>query len=116
MNQTNSDVRSLIAGGVNRTWRGAANKRVLVEVHADPIFGTPNDGAGQMQRIAWDNQCEFCRDTDRVGYLEQGSGGRQVANRAIDCEAAKYNLCGFLDAVTSCNSCFDHPSRNMTKT
>lgn len=73
------------------------------------MFCTPNDGAGQTQGIAWDNQREFRWDTDRAGYRQQGSGGRQVANRAIDCDAAEFNLGGFLDAVTSCNSCFDHP-------
>jgi len=64
---------------------------------------------GQMQAIAWDNQGEFRRDTDRAGYLQQGSGGREVANSAIDGDAAKLDDCGFQDAVASCDPCFDHP-------
>jgi len=40
---------------------------------------------------------------------QQGSSGRQVANRAIDRDAAEFNLGGFLDAVTICNPSFNHP-------
>ena len=78
-------------------------------MHAYPIFGAPNDGAGQTQGIAWDDQGEFRGNiTDRAGYLQQGPGGGQVANSAVDCDAAKLNLCGFLDAVANCNTSFDH--------
>jgi hypothetical protein len=91
------------------TKNGPVNLSGSVEVHAHAILGTPSDGAGQMQAIAWDNQGEFRRDTDRAGYLQQGSGGRQVANSAIDGDAAKLDGCGFQDAVTNCDPSFDHP-------
>jgi hypothetical protein len=112
LKETAEQLRARLEAGANALQDSDVSRQVellvLGEVNAHPIFRTPNDGAGQMQGIFRDNQGEFCRDTDRAGYLQQGSGGRQVANHAIDCDAAEFNLGGFLDAVTSRNPCFDH--------
>src|ERR1700732_4354462 len=43
-----------------------------------------------------------------AGYFQRGSGGRQVADHAIERSAAKLNRCGFQNAVAKCNPSFDH--------
>jgi hypothetical protein len=88
---------------------GLQKRSALIEVYAHPIFGTPDDGTRQIQVIAGYNEREFRGNTVPAGYFQQGAGGRQVANGAIDGHAAKLDGCGFQDAVTNCNPCFDHP-------
>ena len=83
----------------------------LIEGNADPRSISANKVAGQTQSIPRHNQCEFRRDVDSVRHLQRGSRHRKVADRAINCDAAEINRCGFRDTMARRDPSFDHDAK-----
>jgi hypothetical protein len=72
-----------------------------------PLLAIDN-AACKPASLASDNQGECFRNTDWACYIQRGSGFGQVANRAIDCTAAKLNRSGFQNAMARIGSLIDH--------
>ena len=53
--------------------------------------------AGQVRTIR--DQHEMLRDSDRTGYIQSGTAGRQIADRAIDRAAIELNRSALQDAM-----------------
>ena len=60
-------------------------------MNPDPLLFSPDHAARQMALIGLDHQRETVGDADRGAHLERGAGFREIADRAIDCAAAKGN-------------------------
>jgi hypothetical protein len=52
---------------------------------------------GQVRTIC--DQHEMLRDSDRTGYIQSGTAGRQIADRAIDRAAIELNRSALQDAM-----------------
>ena len=102
--------------GTFRTWRDVCLRSVmrfkaefsqilakaleLVERHADSLFPTPYDVAGQMVSLRWQGQGELLGDFDRVSHVEHCAGIREIANHAIDSSAAELNRSGLENTMS----------------
>ncbi len=78
----------------------------LFEHDADALLFAPDDAAGQMTAVG--HEREVRRDSDRARDVERGTGGGDVANRAIDRAAAELDGPAFQDPLSVCNPVFVH--------